>query len=231
MEIRSIKRLTLCDYIVEEIKNMIINGTLKPGDKLPTERELAEKLGVGRSSVREAVKALHSMGLVARTKDGIFIDIKSSAFFTDPRLLSKEVSAAELFEARKVIEVETAGMAAERASAEELKTLEDILNGSDGEPIPPEKFVIYDMSFHLSIAKASHNRVLLQILGSIKDLLWEAQSEVAKVPGVMEKAKIQHRQVFEAIREGNPEAAKAKMFAHLDEVQGILNGIRVSLFK
>lgn len=227
MEIKTIKRLTLCDYIVEEIKNMIIDGDLKDGDKLPTERELAEKLGVGRSSVREAVKALHSMGLVTRTKDGVFIDIKSSTFFTDPRLLSKEVGVAELFEARKVVEVEIAGMAAERALAPEIEELEQVMREADAEPISPEKFVIYDMTFHLGIARASHNRILLQVLGSIRDLLWEAQSKVARVPGMTDKAKVQHYEILEAIKEHNREKAREKMFAHLDEVQRILNGIQV----
>lgn len=227
MEIRAIKRLTLCDYIVEEIKNMIIEGALKAGDKLPTEKELAEKLGVGRSSVREAVKALHSMGLITRTKDGMIVDIKSSTFFTDPRLLSKHVGVGELFEARKVIEVQTAGMAAERALAEEIAELERVLAEADKQPMPPEKFVFYDMTFHLGIARATHNRVLVQVFSSIKDLLWEAQSQLARVPGVMDKSRRLHKEIFAAVKEKDPEKSRSMMFTHLDEVQRILNGIQV----
>ncbi|MGB9867480.1 MAG: FadR/GntR family transcriptional regulator [Bacillota bacterium] len=227
MEMRAIKRLTLCDYIVEEIKNMIIEGALKAGDRLPTEKELADKLGVGRSSVREAVKALHSMGLITRTKDGMIIDIKSSTFFTDPRLLSKHVGVGELFEARKVIEVQMAGMAAERAAAEEIAELEQVLTEADKQPMPPEKFVFYDMTFHLGIARASHNRVLVQVFSSIKDLLWEAQSQLARVPGVMDKARRLHKEIFAAVKQKDLEKSRAMMFTHLDEVQRILNGIQV----
>ncbi|MGB9867726.1 MAG: FadR/GntR family transcriptional regulator [Bacillota bacterium] len=227
MEVRTIRRITLCDCIVEEIKNMIIEGRLKAGDKMPSERELAEMLRVGRSSVREALKALHSMGLITRTKDGLVVDIKSSAFFTDPRLLSKHVSVFELFEARKVIEVEMVGMAAERALAGEVQELERVLSEADRAPMPPEKFVFYDMTFHLGIARASHNRVLVQVFSSIKDLLWDAQSRVARVPGVMDKARQFHWEIFDAVKEKNPEQARSKMFAHLDEVQRILSAIQV----
>ncbi len=227
MEMRAIKRLTLCDYIVEEVKNMIIEGALKAGDRLPTERELAEELGVGRSSVREAVKALHSMGLLTRTKDGMIIDLKSSTFFTDPRLLSKHVSVGELFEARKVIEVQMAGMSAERSVPGEIEELERVLSEADRQPMPPERFVFYDMTFHLGIARASHNRVLVQVFSSIKDLLWEAQSQLARVPGVMDKASALHREIVAAIKEKDPEKSRMKMFTHLDEVQRILNGIQV----
>lgn len=227
MEMRSIKRLTLCDCIVEEIKNMIIEGLLKAGDKLPSERELAEMLGVGRSSVREALKALHSMGLISRTKEGMIVDIKSSTFFTDPRLLSKHVGVYELFEARKVIEVEMAGMAAERATAEEIGELERVLAEADKAPMPPEKFVFYDMTFHLGIARASHNKVLVQVFSSIRDLLWDAQSQVARVPGVMDKARHIHWEIFNAIKAKDPQESRTRMFAHLDEVQRILTAIRV----
>jgi len=129
MKFNPVKRKTICDEIVDQIKQMIRCGEIKPGERLPGERELAAMFNVGRSSVREAILVLSSTGLVRKSSEGTFINDKFDLSYLDSTysLLLNEKDYAELYEARKLIETITVELAAKKADAEDINSLEEVL--------------------------------------------------------------------------------------------------------
>lgn len=186
MEIIPIKRLTLPDKIIEQIKNTIIEGSLKPGDKLPSERELAERFSVGRTTVREALKALSYTRVIKKVREGTIVNRNISNFFIDSlteMLILKHLDFEDLFETRKILEVKLAGFAAQRATTEDIEIIEKILKEMNEKVnYDPYEFVTEDIKFHESIAEAAQNRVLYEIFIAVRLLLRKAQEEVVKYP-------------------------------------------------
>ena len=125
MRVNPAKRETLSDYVMEQLKTAILEGQLKPGETLPSEKELCEKFSVGRSTIREALRALKAMGFVVRDRDGYKVQKNPADLLSDGlalKLLSQHISPTELFEARRLLEVKVAGLAAERATDEDIET-------------------------------------------------------------------------------------------------------------
>ena len=152
-------RTTLTTDICRKMVGQLIRGSWAEGDKIPSERELCQKLGVGRASLREALKALEIMGMIeTRLGDGTYV-CKRSDFFSRPLLWaiasSSEADARELVEARTLIEVELAGLAAEHANAEHLKELTQYLDRMIKAKNNPSDFVQADVDFHLAIGRAA----------------------------------------------------------------------------
>lgn len=130
MEIKPIERSNLPDKIIEQIKNIIIKGRLQLGDKLPSERELAERFSVGRTTVREAMKALSYAGIIKKVREGTIVNRNVSNFFIDSltqMLIMKHLDFEDLFETREVLEVKLAGFAAQRATIEDIEIIGNIL--------------------------------------------------------------------------------------------------------
>ena len=231
MEIEPIKRSNLPDKIIKQIKNIIIEGKLKPGDKLPPERELAERFAVGRTTIREALKALSYVGLIKKVKEGTVINRNISNFFIDSltqMLILKHLDFEDLFETRKILEVKLAGLAAQRATTEDIKMTENILKKmSEKVNQNPYGFVTEDIKFHESIAKAAQNKVLYEIFVTIRSLLRKAQEEVVKYPGIMKRSLIYHQKIFEAIKKQNVSKAKRVMFNHIDDVEKALMSLEL----
>lgn len=231
MKISPVRRSTLPDEIVEQIKRIIFEGELQPGNKLPSERELTERFSVGRTTVREALKALSSMGLIARTKEGTVVNSDISAFFTDPltqKLILKRINFNELFEARKLLEVKMAVLAAERATVEDIALIQRTLEEMGEEVAHDErKFITADIAFHEAVAEAAQNRVLYELFTAVRHLLWTAQETVVKSPGIMKRSLRHHQQIFEAIKQQDVVAAEKAMFMHLDDVEKALISLEV----
>jgi len=231
MEIKPIERSTLPDKIIEQIKNTIIEGGLQPGDKLPSERELAEKFSVGRTTVREALKALSYVGIIKKVREGTIVNRNISNFFIDSLtqiLLLKHLDFEDLFETRKILEVKLAGLAAQRATTEDIEMIRNILRKmSEKANQNPYEFITEDIKFHESIAEAAQNRVLYEIFITIRSLLRKAQEEVIKHPGIMKRSLKAHQQIFEAVKMQNVSKAKRAMFDHLDDVEKALTSLEL----
>ena len=215
-------RTTLTADICRKMVSQLIRGTWGQGERIPAERELCQKLGVGRASLREALKALEIMGMIeTRLGDGTYV-CKRSDFFSRPLLWaiasSSEADARELIEARTLIEVELAGLAAEHATAEDLKELSTHLDQMQKTRSNPKAFVQADVNFHLAIGHAASNSVLMNALHLIRNLLQQWILSAAAIKGVPEKACAQHKRVLLAIKNQDGVAARKEMRKHLHDM-------------
>jgi GntR family transcriptional repressor for pyruvate dehydrogenase complex len=218
-----IKNTKVYEQVIEQIKNMIIDGTLKKGDKLPSERDLVEHLQVSRTSIREALRALQIIGLVeCRQGEGNYIRESFENSLFEPlsmMFMLQESDPREIIELRKIIEVETAALAAERVSDEELEDMKNLVNalkGSKDENIS----VKIDKGFHYEIAKASKNFLVLSMLNAVSSLIdsfiKDARKEILKDEKNVEILSKQHEDVYEALKKHDSLAAAAAMKKHLD---------------
>jgi GntR family transcriptional repressor for pyruvate dehydrogenase complex len=215
-------RTTLTADICRKMVSQLIRGTWGEGERIPAERELCQKLGVGRASLREALKALEIMGMIeTRLGDGTYV-CKRSDFFSRPLLWaiasSSEADARELIEARMLIEVELAGLAAEHATMENLKEMGENLNQMEKAKKNPEEFVQADVNFHLAIGRAASNSILMNALHLIRNLLQQWILSAVTVKGVPEKACAQHKRVLLAIKNKDGVAARKEMRKHLHDM-------------
>ena len=215
-----IKRRTLASDICERLAGYIVRGDWPTGTRIPPERELCQMLEAGRSSVREALKALEVMGMVeSRLGDGTFV-CDRSRFLSGPLLWAiasnADVDVRELTEARRLIESELAALAAERATASDLERIGNNLDEMEGAGDDLERFLAADLSFHIAIAESAHNRILMNALELIRNLTRQWISQALRLPHVAEEALAQHKEIFFAIAKKRPEQARAAMCVHLE---------------
>jgi GntR family transcriptional repressor for pyruvate dehydrogenase complex len=216
-----VKNTKIYEQVVEQIKRMINDGTLKKGDKLPTERDLAEQLQVSRASVREAIRALEVIGLV-ESKQGAGNYIRES--FEDSLLeplsmmfLLEESNPYEVVELREVLELETVVLAAERITDHELGILRELIdemkNCED-----EDKNVMLDKRFHYTIAKASRNLLILNVVQVISQLIdsliKNARKQILSGEPNRVKLTLQHEHIYTALTERNSELAYNAMRGH-----------------
>lgn len=217
-----IVRRTLTADICGQMVNNLIRGAWAEGEKIPAERDLCQQLGVGRASLREALKALEIMGMIeTRLGDGTYV-CKRSDFFSRPLLWAiasgSGTDVRELIEARVLIEVELAGLAAERATREHVDRLTGFLESMVKAKNSPQEFVRADVEFHLAIARAASNSILLNALQLIRNLLQQWILSAVAVKGVPEKACAQHRRLLAAIKSNDGAAARKEMRKHLGDM-------------
>jgi len=224
--------------VVEQVQNLIRNGKLKTGDKLPPERILAERLGVSRPSVREGIVALEILGLVdSRGGKGNIIKnvVNTSIIDQSYRHLEEEESPFELLEARKIIEVDVAGYAAQKAQAEDIASIRQSLDNmrkivdhlSVSEDY--EKGMEFDREFHINIARATRNtmllRIVLHLLENLKESLWIRLKERSwDIPGRPQRYLKEHEEILDAIEKKASAIARKKMYQHLTGIQRDLFG-------
>lgn len=216
-----VTRSKLAETVAQQLLAEIREKRLEPGTKLPSERELMTAFGVGRSTVREAVNGLAMLGVVeVRHGQGAFV--KDPAAGSAP---SRGIATAlargvtrELFEARRLVEVETARLAAERRTEEDVRTIAATLAEHERAIELGESGVDAAVRFHVEIAEAAHNEVLAGFVASFAELLGERGPILEAEPGFREWEIGQHRSVFEPIEAGEPEFAAERMRGHLDAV-------------
>lgn len=236
MNFGPLRQRRLSDDIVARLEAMILEGTLKAGERLPAERVLAEQFGVSRPSLREAIQKLAAKGLLSsRQGGGTYVCESLGSTFSDPlmHLLENNVDAQrDLLEFRHTLEGSCAYYAALRATdmdrqrlGEAFERLQDCY-GRAGEVTRAEEGAA-DASFHLAIAEASHNAVLLHTIRGLFDLL--KRNVVTNIGGMYAlrgetrgMLNAQHRALFEAIMEGRAEDARALSNQHIDYVQEVL---------
>jgi len=220
---RPIKQEKLSVKISNQIKALIIEGELKPGDPLPPERELMRLLNVSRPSIREALKSLVGMGFLESSKGNRTV-VKSlaSGRMLDPlhQLLKDDINIVlELMEVRKAIEAWNAYYAAKRATPQDIahleKNIESMRLKLQGDDFSLEK---EDADFHLSIAEATHNKIQTHIMFTIYDIL---KNSIGKYYENFDRLKIfhQHLEIVTAIKAKNSKMARANIFEHLDYVE------------
>lgn len=223
-----IKRVSVCDSVVEHIMTEILEGRLRPGDRLPSEQKLAALLGVSRGTLREALKNLQLMGLVSvRQGEGTFVTKFSSEKIFRPlsSILSLDNNGVlEVIEARKILESELVRLCCFRAVDDEVEELHRLLNEMEEYCADTELdgFNEKDIQFHLTIARMAKNRVLLRILETVQDLLYEQIKEVTRDPEATGRACYYHRKILGAIKDRDDKLARKHMLNHLRNVEDTL---------
>lgn len=233
MDFTPIKTKRLYEEIVEQIKQLITDGKLKPGDRLLAERELAEQFQVSRASVREAIRTLEMLGVIdIRPGEGTFVRgtetddiIRPLAMF----LAVERSSLLDMFEMRRIFETATARLAAERATEEELDHIESMLEKMRERlnVLDPEKGEEFDAAFHYAVAEATHNSLLTKLFKTVSEEFAKANSVARRQlyhDNIQNAQKIidQHSEILEAIRSRNPQTASDAMLSHLIFAEGEL---------
>jgi len=222
MSFKTIKKESTLEVIVQQIKNQIKKGILKPGEKLPSERKLAELLGVSRASVREAIQALAFSGYleVIQGKGTYVLEIASKYdeivnFFSG----FSNYSLDYLMEARIMLEGEFARLAALNASQEEIDLIEKIFNEIDSSK-DLNSFVVKDLEFHLTIAKATHNPFMNGLMKIIGEMLYKETEKIIYLSKDTKEHTIKILyNLVKTIREANPEEAKKWMIEHIRSIK------------
>lgn len=227
MEIEPVKSTRIYAEIVRQVKTMIAEGRLKSGDRLPPERDLAQKFVVSRTSVREALRALETLGLLEiRPGEGTFVRATSVDALVEPLALamaSQREAIGELFEARCLLEPAIAGLAAERATPDEVREMERILAAQASEVAGGGTGVEQDARFHAAIATAAHNRTITLIVNRIMDVLTQSREESLSIAGRPERSHHDHRAILAAIARRDPRAARQAMLEHLVAVERLVS--------
>jgi GntR family transcriptional repressor for pyruvate dehydrogenase complex len=221
---QAIQTSRLYEQIVQQIENSIIKGLLKPGDQLPSERELALQFGVSRTAVREAVKTLREKGLVeAFSGRGTFVTDGTSQATRQSldRMIriGQTESFMNLVEVREILEPHIAAMAAVRASEQDFAAMSEAIQAMDKSNSEPEAFIEADLDFHLALAEAAGNPLILSLIDSIVGVLREQRLRIFKVKGGPERGQFHHRRILEAVRERRADDARESMRAHLQQVR------------
>jgi GntR family transcriptional repressor for pyruvate dehydrogenase complex len=214
------------EQVAEQIQRLITSGALRPGDRLPNERELAAKFGVGRSSLRDAIRTLEVMGIVeSRHGSGTVVrDLSTDALVVPLAsvLAHKRELVAELLDVRRMIEPALAARAAANATEEELSRLDDILRRQEAKVRRGERSIEEDSEFHYAIALAARNGVVLRVLDVLMDLLRESRARSLQVRGRPERSCAGHRRILRAIKRRDGPAAEAAVRKHLKEIEEIV---------
>lgn len=214
----------LYEQIVQQIEESIRKGELIEGSQLPAERDLARQFGVSRTAVREAIKALQEKGLVdAFPGRGTFVTNGTSNSMR--RSLDRIIKNGEpdgwdyLVEIREILEPEIAALAAVRATDQDLTTMREALEVMDSSGRDSEAFIEADLDFHLALAEAAANPIVLSLIDSIVGLLREQRLLIFQIAGGPERGQKHHRRILEAIERHDPQGARAAMQSHLSQVR------------
>jgi len=220
---RSVKRQRVSDEIVGQVRALISKGVLKPGDRLPPERELIREFGVSRPSLREALKSLVAQGfLEVKQGDRTFVKSITSEKLQDPLSLLLKADTQKIFdliEVRKAIEAWGAFHAAQRGSEEDIKQLEEIIEEMKEALDEGKSWEKQDADFHLAMAQATHNTIQTHIMSTIYDLLRESVARVFRDQGKAKKLFNQHYRIFSAIKNRSPDKARERVLEHLNYVE------------
>jgi GntR family transcriptional regulator, transcriptional repressor for pyruvate dehydrogenase complex len=215
---------SLTDRIAAQIEALIASEELKPGDRLPAEREMAAMLAVSRPSLREAVRTLVARHrLTVRHGQGVFVAVPPSERELRAALSHTEVSLVELYAMREVLEVPAAEWAAERRTRQQLSGLRRALDQLDkaaaADPIDFDAIGAYDAEFHLRIVEAAGNRFMRQTLTVLQGMLRSGMETTLAIPGRLEVSHRDHHRIFAAIEDGNAAAARTAARAHIRGAQ------------
>jgi GntR family transcriptional repressor for pyruvate dehydrogenase complex len=221
-----VQSIKVFEQIAVQIEKRILSGELRSGDRLPTERELAEQFQASRTAVREAMKILAQKGLVEMRpgRGTIVIDGAPEAMQNSIGLVMKlqigEVGGSDnLVEVREIFETEIAALAAARAKDEEIAAMRAAIKVMDESLNDADAYIAADNQFHQALAKATQNSLILILIDSIVNPLSEQRKHVFAVEGGPQRGQFHHRRILESIIRRDPESARAAMRAHLQQVR------------
>jgi GntR family transcriptional regulator, transcriptional repressor for pyruvate dehydrogenase complex len=217
---------TLANRATLQLQSLILGRAFQPGDRLPSERELGERLGVSRTVVREALRTLSTKGLVeVRDGAGAYVRAPSTDLVSEllgicvSHMDTGDVTSRNILEMRRILEIEMSGLAAERGGADDLATLDRLLGLMARPGSSREDWAKIDYEFHDAVAIASKNPLFPIVLRSISEVLMRARLLGVRLPDYQAKALHHHRNVYEAIRARSPEKARTAMADHLREAE------------
>jgi GntR family transcriptional regulator, transcriptional repressor for pyruvate dehydrogenase complex len=208
------------DQVVRHIALLIERGELRPGDRLVPERELAQELGVSRPTVRAGLHALAAMGVTeSRQGAGTFITGGPPRLGAGPLSFLAALhgfTRDEIFEARKILEVGAAGLAAERGIGDRLAPMAEEVTGMFASLDDPQTFLVHDVRFHRSVAGAGGNPVIGALVEMISSLVYEQRRRTVERAHDLKESAEMHRRIYQAIRDRDADRARAEMSRHLE---------------
>ena len=214
---------TLANRVTRQMEHLVVEGRLRPGDRLPAERELARQFGVSRTVIREAVRALVAKSLLeVRPGSGTLVrsptrDSVAQSMSLLLRTAQLEVDYEKVHEIRRILEVEIAALAAQRRTAEDLKHMEEILRSASEIKGDRNCFAECDVAFHAALARATHNELFSVLLDSVVDIMLKVRELGFTVPGTPARALKYHQAILEQVKAGDPASARQAMREHLIE--------------
>lgn len=231
MKYKTIQTKKIYEEVTDSLLKMIRSGEFKSGDKLDSVEQMAKNFNVGRSAIREALSGLRALGIVEmRQGEGTYItrfNVSKFAMPVETALLMKREDIKELSEVRKILEVGAAGSASVHYQIEDLQAMKKALQAmqeAKGEGELGEKA---DLDFHLAIANATHNQMLINLMGSVSDIMVESMRETRLLLLYSEKGMAslfkEHQLIFKAIKERDANEAQKNMLDHLIGVEEVLS--------
>jgi GntR family transcriptional repressor for pyruvate dehydrogenase complex len=218
--LKTVVKKSVVEDTLDQLYQLIKGKKLHRGDKLPTEREMAESLGISRSSLREALSSLQSMGVVKIVHgSGIIINdaVLSDSFLRPLKffMVLEDIAPLELFESRLIIEGQCARLAAERATKEDLNELKEIFHEMELNAEDKKQGINLELLFHEKVADCARQKILLVMLMSIKELLRDTMQRTVPVLGVSKLTLDSHRELITTIEEKDGDAAEMCMRNHI----------------
>jgi GntR family transcriptional repressor for pyruvate dehydrogenase complex len=218
-----IQRRKIHQDIAGQVRDLIRDGVLKPGDRLPSERELADRFQVGRGSLREAMRALELQGMVvSRPGSGTFVSAESLEHLASiivSTLTEANRNLANIFEVRHLLEPHIASLAAERATDQDCDRMDVAIDDQERQITDGETGVEGDTAFHFALAQGTHNSALVKVISTISDILAQSRDHAMQSPGRPQRSMASHRQILHMVRSRNSEGARKAMEHHITEVE------------
>jgi len=218
-KIKRVTKISISDEIAKQIMDLISRGELKPGDHLPSERELCKNFGASRSSLREALRCLSIVGVLnARVGEGTSVAEDGEKFLRkiiEWRLITERHDIENLLEVRIALEGVSAANTARHATAEQVAMLRKLIAKMQASMKDEKAFAALDLEFHVALAKASGNVLVLDLIELVRGQLLKALHKVLVVPHALPLAHKEHAAIFEAIERRDPDGARKAMHAHL----------------
>lgn len=219
----------LSEQVEKQIKTLILTNKLKVGERLPSERELAQQLQVGQRSIREALHLLQTLGFIEiQHGKGAFVTgmrldnyLESLAESISFRLHKEKTALLQLLEVRKLLEAGIASLATNRATPQDIRIMEKALSRQK-EAIQKqdvEVFNIADLDFHYAVVKASQNDILVATYNALSNLMLESIRKTNQLPGAAKESLKHHQNIFLAIKSGNEKLAYRSIFIHIDKIE------------
>lgn len=219
--VKPIQRATLTEAAFEQLIAQVVNGNWKPGDRIPPERELCQQLGIARTSLREALKAMELVGMLnSRVGDGTFVCPRSE-FLSRPLLWAftgmDHDELHDIMESRLVIEESLAGLAAERGTEEQIAKIGEAIQLMRDSIARDESILDADMAFHLAVSTAAQNELLRNAVQLLRNLMRQGIYHKLLIPNISQSILKGHVAIYTAIARHSPATARRAMRRHLEE--------------
>jgi GntR family transcriptional repressor for pyruvate dehydrogenase complex len=228
--IEPIRKTRVAEEIADRVRVLILDGTFAPGRPLPAERALAERFGVSRGSIRDALRTLETIGLlVTRHGQGTFpqeLDVDRLVAPLASVLSYRHDLQDELLDVRRMFEPAVARVAATRVTDPDLADLQRIVDAQRKKLKTGRSALVEDTAFHAALARATRNRVVVSIMATLNDLLVESRKRTLKQKGRPRRSLIGHQAVIDALRQRDADAAAAAMREHIDQIASLLQHSR-----